>query len=219
MGARKAAVISEVKDYAQGLRRVFKETFTALGGEVVADETYNTGDTDMRTQILKVKNSNPDVIYVVPQTPSPGVLVLKQLTANGVAAKRLTAEVMMGRSVVSENATDMEGLTGVELWFNEQDEQAAAMLAKYKERYNEDPPFPVFMATMYSQFYLMKEGIEAHGLNAEALRDWLYGVKGWQHALGTLTFDQYGDPVGLPYSVKLVENGALKELEVYTPGQ
>lgn len=218
MSARKVAIISETKDYAQGLRRVFKEKFAALGGEIGADETYNTGDTDMRTQILKIKTANPEVIYVVPQTFAPGVLILKQLAANGVSAKLLTAEVLMGRNVVSENVATMEGLTGIEAWFDEQGELVAKMLATYKTKYNEDPPFPSMMANLYSQFYLLKEAIEkTGGLDTEKIRDFLYGVKDWKHALGTLTLDKNGDPVGLPYSIKLVENGALKELEVYSP--
>lgn len=217
MAARKAAIISETKDYAQGLRRVFQENFTAFTGEIVADETYNTGDTDFRTQILKIKNAKPDVVYVVPQTPAPGILILKQLKSRGVTAQILTAEVLIGRNVIAANKTAMAGLVGIENWFDEQGELASAMLAKYKETYNEDPPFPSFQANMYSQFYLIKEAIEAQGLDTEKIRDWLYGVKDWKHALGSLTFDKNGDPVGLPYSVKKVEGGELKEVEVYRP--
>lgn len=217
MGARKAAIISETKDYTQGLRKVFREKFIALGGEVVADETYNTGDTDMKTQILKIKTAAPDVVYLLPQTPAPGVLILKQLTANGVTAKRLTAEVVIAPSVVSENQADVEGLTGIEPWFDSSGTLASAMLANYKTKYNEDAPFPSYMANMYSQVYLMKEAIEKVGLDGAKLRDYLYGLKDWQHALGTLNFDRNGDPTGIPYSVKQVENGALKELEIYRP--
>ena len=217
MAARTAAIIAETKDYTQGLRSVFRGRFTELGGEIVADETFNTGDTDMRTQILKIKNANPEVIYILPQTPAPGVLILKQLEANGVGAKRLTAEVMLVRTVVEENKAETEGLTGIEPWFDAEGELAEALLAKYQERYNEPAPFPSFQANLYSQFYLIKEGIEKHGLNSEALRDWLYGIKDWQHALGALTFDANGDPVGLPYSIKIIAEGELKELEVFRP--
>ena len=217
MGAKKAAIISETKDYAQGLRKVFKEKFTALGGTIVADETYNTGDTDMRTQILKIKTAAPDLVYLVPQTPAPGVLLLKQLAVSGVTAKRLTAEVLLGRNVVSDNATVMEGLIGIETWFDEKGDLAATMLAKYKTKYGEDPQFPAMMANMYSQFYLLKAAVEAVGLDADKIKDYFYGVKEWSHALGSLTFDANGDPVGLPYSVKQVTGGELKELEVYRP--
>lgn len=217
LGAKKAAVISQTTDYAQGLRKVFTVRFAELGGEIVADETYNAGDTDMRTQILKVQTGAPEVIYLLPQAESSGVLLLKQLTANGVEAKRITAEVMIGRNTVAENKTDMEGLVGIEGWFDEKGDLASAMLAKYKTQYNEDPPFPQFMSNMYSQFFMLKQGVEAHGVNTEALRDWFYGLKDWKHALGSLTFDKNGEPVGLPYSVKQVTSGELKELEVYRP--
>ena len=103
MGAKKAAVISQTTDYAQGLRKVFTTRFKALGGEVVADETYNAGDTDMRTQILKVKTGAPDVIYLLPQADVSGILILKQLKANGVTAKLLSAEAMIGRNTVAQN--------------------------------------------------------------------------------------------------------------------
>src|SRR3989344_3957989 len=78
MNARKAAIISETSDYAQGLRKVFKENFAKMGGTVVADETYNPEDSDFRSQITKVKASNPDMIYLVPQTDTKGILLIRQ---------------------------------------------------------------------------------------------------------------------------------------------
>src|SRR3989338_266462 len=39
LNARKAAIIAETTDYTQGLARVFREQFTKLGGELVADES------------------------------------------------------------------------------------------------------------------------------------------------------------------------------------
>jgi len=218
MGAKKAAVISQTTDYAQGLRKIFTTKFAELGGAVVADETYNSGDTDFRSQILKVKTGAPDVVYLLPQSQASGVLLLKQLSANGVDAKRLTAEVLIGRNAVAENKTEMEGLTGIEGWFDEKGELASAMLTNYKTKYNEDAPFPQFMSNMYSQFFLLKEAVEkTGGMDSEKIRDYFYGLKDWKHALGTLTFDANGDPVGLPYSVKQVTGGELKELEVFRP--
>ena len=119
MKAKKAAVISESTDYAQGLKRVFKENFEKLGGEVFADETYNPEDTEFRTQVTKVKATNPDVIYIVPQTPQKGVLLIKQIKEAGLKQQLLTAEVIIGRNIVKENAADFEGLIGVEQKFDD----------------------------------------------------------------------------------------------------
>src|SRR3989338_4967926 len=108
--AKKAAVISESTDYAQGLRSVFKENFAKLGGEIVADETYNPEDTDMRTQVTKAKAANPDAIYILPQTIQKGVLLVKQIKEAGLKQQILTAEVLIGRNVIEENAADIEGM-------------------------------------------------------------------------------------------------------------
>ena len=35
-------MITETTDYAQGLRKVFKEEFEKAGGQIVADETFNS---------------------------------------------------------------------------------------------------------------------------------------------------------------------------------
>lgn len=214
--AKKAAIISETKDYTQGLRRVFKEVFTALGNTVVADEVYNTGDTNFRSQLLKIKATNPDVLYLLPQTPASGVLILKQLKDLKMKTQLLTAEVLIGRDAVKEQGSAMEGLVGVEQYFDEKGERAQTFLKKYKETYNEEPPFPSFMANMYSQVYLVKEAMEKYGQDTEKIRDYFLSLKGWEGALGRLTFDQNGDPLS-SYAVKKVEGGKLVDVEIYNP--
>lgn len=212
LNARKAAIISEATDYAQGLRNVFKENFASLGGEVVADETYNPEDTDFRTQVTKVKAAEPDVIYVVPQAPPKGVLLIKQLKEAGVETQLLTAEVLIGRSVVKDSAADMEGLVGVEQKFDETAPKAAALLAKYKAKAKEDAPFPTYMSGAYDIAYLLADAIGKHGYDGEKLRDYFYAVKDYDGAVGKLTIDENGDPI-MDYSIKQVTNGELVTLK------
>ncbi len=214
--AKKSAIVSETKDYTQGLRRVFKEIFTALGGTVAADEVYNTGDTNFRSQLLKIKAANPDVLYLLPQTPASGVLLLKQLKDLNIKTQLLTAEVLIGRDAVKEQGKNMEGLVGVEQYFDEKGQRAQAFLKKYKNTYNEEPPFPAFMANMYSQVYLVKEAMEKYGQDTEKIRDYFLSLKDWEGALGRLTFDGNGDPLS-SYAVKKVEGGKLVDVEIYHP--
>lgn len=215
-GSKKAALLTETKDYTQGLRRVFKERFTALGGEIVVDEVFNTGDTNFRAQLTKIKAAGPDVFYLLPQTPAPGGLILKQAKDIGLSVQLLSAEVMIGRDVVKEHGKNMEGLVGVEQYFDSNTERAATFLKVYKDTYNEEPPFPAFMANMYSQVYLAKEAIEKFGMDTEKIRDSWYTLRNWQGALGTLSFDDNGDPLAA-FAVKKVEKSALVDVEVYQP--
>ena len=206
--AKRAALITELADYPQGLRRVFKENFVKLGGKIVADETYNPQDTDFRTQVTKAKASNPDVIYIVPQAPPKGVLSVKQIKEAGLKQQLLTAEVLIGRDVIKENAAYVEGMIGVEQKFYDKNPKAMALFKKYSEQTKQEPPFPTYMAGAYDIVYLISDAIRVNGYDSEKIRDYLYSVKNYDGATGNLTIDSNGDPV-LDFSVKQVRNGEL----------
>ena len=208
LNTRKAAIISENTDYAQGLRRVFSENFVKLGGEIVADETYNTEDTDFRTQVTKVKAAAPNVIYIVPQSPPKGILLIKQIGEAGIKAQLVTAEVLIGRNIVAENGEALEGLIGIEQKFDEKGPKAAALLAKYKQQTNEEAPFPGYMAGAYDIVYLLADGIAKNGYDSEALKNYFYAVADYNGAVGKLTIDQNGDPI-MEYYVQQVKNGVV----------
>jgi len=210
--AKKAAVISESTDYAQGLRKVFKENFAKLGGEIVADETFNPEDTDFRTQVTKAKAANPDIIYLVPQTVPKGILLVKQVKEAGVTQQLLTPEVLLGRNTISENAADLEGLIGVEQKFDDRGIKAAAVLAKYREQANEEAPFPFYMSAAYDTVYLVSDAIAKNGYDGEKIRDYLYAVDGYEGAAGKVTIDKNGDVV-MDFSVKQVKSGDLVTLK------
>ena len=209
LNAKKAAVVSESTDYAQGLRRVFKENFAKLGGEIVADEVYNTEDTDFRTQVTKVKAANPDVVYFVPQSPTKGILLVKQLKEAGVRQQLLTAEVIIGeRNLIKENAADVEGLIGVEPKFDDKMAKSSSFLAKYRQAAKEEAQFPFHTAAAYDIVYLLADAIGKFGYDSEKIRDYLYSVKDYEGAAGKVTIDENGDSI-VEYLIKQVKTGEL----------
>ena len=63
--AKTAAILGDVNsDYSKGLTQFFEEEFTKLGGRVVTKEAYTQTDPDFKGQLTKIRNLNPDVIYV-----------------------------------------------------------------------------------------------------------------------------------------------------------
>ena len=210
LGFKKAAIINENTDYAQGLRKVFDKVFTDKGGVVASKESYNPEETDFKTQILKIKEAKPDVIYVVPQTPAKGVLLVKQLKEQGVSQQLITAEVLIGRDVVKEHGKDIEGLIGVEAAFNEKGALAAKTLDSFRAKHGE-PPWPFYQAATRDAVYLIADAIRDHGLDSDEIKKALYATKDWEGAIGKLTIDENGDPI-LGYSIKQVKNSGLIEL-------
>lgn len=215
LNARKAAVISELTDYAQGLREVYKKTFADLGGQVVSDETYTTGETDFRTQIAKIKAAKPDAIYVVPQSPTPGIAIFRQLRENKVAGHYTTAEVLLDRQILKDNAQVLEGLIGVESSPDyEKNVKAKAFRDSHKAKFGADPG--AFAVNAYDATYLVAQAIRASGLDTVKIQAYLAAVKDYDGAAGKITMDANGDPI-LGENVVRYEKGEIKTLEVFTP--
>ncbi len=212
----KVAVISEQTDYAQGLRKSFTAAAKEFGAEVVGDETYNTGDTDFRTQILKLKAAAPDVLYSVPQTPVSGIQILKQLKENDLKATFLVSDTMIGADTIAKNKKWF-----VDIYSPSPDLDATRPVTKrflenFQAAYKHAPEFPAYMAGAYDQVYMLKEAFETVGLKQTDVRDWLYNVKNWPGALGDTSFDSNGDPI-IGYHIKHIVDGEMKDLGSYTP--
>ncbi len=215
LGKKKLAVLSEQTDYAQGLRKTFTNTFAQLGGEVVSDETYITGDTDFRTQILKMKSADPDVVFVNPQTPVSGTLVLKQLKENGVQVQVLINDAMLSLDTIKQNGSLFEGVYSATPELDSSREPTKKFLDAYQARYQKATEYPAYLASAYDQVYMLKEAFEEVGIEPAAVRDWLYQVKDWPGALGDITIDENGDPL-IGYHIKVIISAEIQDKGSYS---
>ncbi|QYK53381.1 MAG: ABC transporter substrate-binding protein [Fimbriimonadaceae bacterium] len=64
-GLRKVAIMTDQKQpYSTGLSKTFAEKFKALGGQIVAEEFYQSGENQFSGQLTRVKSKNPDGIFM-----------------------------------------------------------------------------------------------------------------------------------------------------------
>lgn len=62
---RNVAILKDVKnDYSVGLAQFFTETFTGLGGTIVAEEAYSEGDIDFKAQLTNLVAKSPEAIFL-----------------------------------------------------------------------------------------------------------------------------------------------------------
>jgi ABC-type branched-subunit amino acid transport system substrate-binding protein len=64
-GAQTLGLIVLNDPYGTGLAAAAKESFEAAGGEVVAEELFNTGDSNFDSQIAAVTAANPDAVALI----------------------------------------------------------------------------------------------------------------------------------------------------------
>ena len=89
LNAKTAAVLlDQGNDYVRGLAEFFRDAFEAGGGQVVVWETYTAGDTDFSAILTKVKDANPDVLYL-PDYYSTVNVIAAQANQMGIKAVKL----------------------------------------------------------------------------------------------------------------------------------
>jgi len=107
LGKRNAAIFMTIDDpYSTGLAQYFTENFEKAGGKIVATENYTSGEKDFRAPLTKIKNANPDVIFI-PAYYNDVALIAKQ--ARDLGIKTL---LLGGDGWPSENVIDLAGGPG-----------------------------------------------------------------------------------------------------------
>lgn len=201
-GYRSLALLYTNDDYGAGLSSVLGPAFEKLGGSVVADESFERGSVDMRTQITKIKDAAPDVIFITSNSPDANVAVISQIAELGVGAHLYGSEGLMGPEVpgLGEPSEGMI-ITSVSAGTPE-------FAEKYRAKYGEDPG--PFAAQGYDAAMVILLAIEDGATTGEEIKDALYKIE-YEGATGTVSFDEYGDVLG-GYVPKQVINGEFVEI-------
>jgi branched-chain amino acid transport system substrate-binding protein len=82
-GYKRIAFILGNDTYGQGEAKTAKEVCGELGLDIVALETFAATDTNFTSQLVRIRSSNPDIVYAA-GTGSPGVLIYKQYKQLGL---------------------------------------------------------------------------------------------------------------------------------------
>ncbi len=213
MGLKKVGIIGEKSDYAVGLSTAFIQTFTGLGGQTVLEE-YLSDDSDFKTQLTKLKGENLDGLFINPQTPDKGELIVKQLQELSFKPKQMFVNEVITTypQLVEKYGEFFEGTVGADVAFDENQPEVQKMKDWYKQKYGSDLPYVSFAATGYDAIYIISEAIvNARIDNPTGLRDYLYSIKDRQGLAGKLTIDKNGDPTS-GHALKIIKAGKAEYL-------
>ena len=111
MGVKKAVTLFEIgNDYSQGVAQAFADTFTASGGEILLTEAYKTEDVDFRAQLSKIKEANPEAIFLPAAYKQIG-LIAKQARELGITATFMGTDTWLTKDMLTLAAAEVEGAT------------------------------------------------------------------------------------------------------------
>ena len=214
--AMKVAIMTDVKsDYSVGLSSYFKSPFTANGGTIVAEQTYNGGDKDFKGQLTAIKATNPDAIIVTGYYTDVG-LIVKQAKQLGIAVPLFGGDGWESSKLIEIGGVDVEG-TYFSTHFSPEEKSSAAenFVKKFQAKYLEVPD--AMAALGYDSAMVLLEAIKRAGTTeGPKLRDAIAATKDYQGITGKITLDEKRN-APKPAVILTVKDGKFKYLETVTP--
>lgn len=202
LAARSAAVLYDVASaYNTTLARVFGETFSALGGVVVASETYTPdAAADFPVQLRRVAAALPDVLFL-PNYAADVEVQAKQARSMGIASTFLGGDGWDGSAFAP--MPQFEGSYYTTTWHPAVESPVSrTFLAAYQRAYGEQPTDVA--ATSYDAATLLLTAIErARSTEADAVRDALAGTHAFPGVTGSVSYRGGGDPAKSAMVVKI----------------
>jgi len=207
LGVKKAAILMDVgSDYSQGLSQFFKETFTAGGGEIVADEAFRTEELDYRAQLGKIKESGAELLFIPTMQKEAG-LAMKQARDLGLTCYFLGGDGWASKELIELGGEATEGSFFVNIASLE-DPAISSWVKEYNEKYNMNPAMPNPVLAV-DALYMIVDAIENTGsTDADVIAEYMGNMKGVPVLTGTLNMDpDTHNPLNKPAVIETVKNG------------
>jgi branched-chain amino acid transport system substrate-binding protein len=205
--AKTAAVVYDVgSDYSSWLGKYFIEEFTKQGGKVVNNEAFRSGELDFRAILGKVKQANPDVIFI-PTMQKEAALVMKQARDLGLTAKFLGGDGWGSPDLITLGGSAVEGSYFVNL-ASLDDPDIQKWIADYKAKYNQEPVLPNPVMAVDGLLAVVDAIKKANSTDPAKIAEQLEKTKDLPVLTGKLTIDPAThNPLNKPAIMQEVKGG------------
>ena len=200
---KKAAILRDIKsDYSVGLSDNFAEKLKAMGGEIVADLSYQEGDIDFKSQLTSIKGKNPDAIFV-PGYYGEVALIAKQLQELNMKQPMLGGDGWSSPDLFKIAKEAINGHYFSNHYTTEsKDPKTVDFVKAFKTKYNETPD--VMAALAYDSVYMMADALKnLKTITSESIRDELAKIKDFHGVTGKMSMDANRDAVKSAVVVKV----------------
>ncbi len=213
LGYQKVATIyDEIDLFSTDSNAVLKEALTANGVEVLTTETFKTGETDFSAQLTRIKESNPDAIFIS-ATPieTPEILIQgRQLGISASVPFLITLTLASSQIQPADDAA--EGAITFTGWISSANAPGnQAFIQNYRAAYGIEPD--IWAAQSYATVYILAKAIaDAQSADPNAIREALANITDFDTILGKFSFNAVGDAAYDPI-VLIVKDGEFQVFE------
>lgn len=206
LGWKSISIIYINNDYGVGINNSFEKEFINLGGVIPNIESFASGSTNFRTQLLKIKTDKSKAIFVIAQNEY--VNIIKQIKELDIEKEIYATPIFQDQSFI-ESLGD-EASNGIYYTyygiFDEKSERTNTIefVDKYRAKYNTAPTY--YSALAYDNINIMLKCLKNVDFDTQKVKDELYNIKDFNGVTGTISFDKNGD-VKKEVLLKKVQNG------------
>jgi branched-chain amino acid transport system substrate-binding protein len=220
LGVRKVATIHDGSPYAEQLVQEFSKAFEAAGGEIVATEAVNVGDTDMRPVLTRINASEPELIYWGGFVAEGAFLTAQRADVGMEDVIIMGADGIRANAYIEAASGAAEGSYASAASAEAAGPNMEQFLADYAETYGEDPIAP-FHAHAYDAARLLMHAIEQVAqvdpegnlhIGRKALNEALANTQDFPGLTGSLTCNEFGDCGVGNVAISQVQDGEWVEI-------
>lgn len=213
---KKVAVFRDKANlYSIGLADAFTESFTKMGGTIVADLSYQEKDIDFKGQLTQIKGKSPEAIFV-PGYYSEVGLIARQARDMGITVPLMGGDGWDGPRLHEIGKQAINGAYYSNHYSTESTEpQVQEFIKKFQAKYNETPDG--MAALGYDAAKILVAAMERTAeVTPQAIRDELAKTKDFPGVTGKITLNENRDAVKQAVVVQ-VENEKRKFVTAISP--
>jgi branched-chain amino acid transport system substrate-binding protein len=199
LGVTKAAMLIDIaNDYSVGLGNFFRQAFERLGGTIVSDMRYQSGDQDFTAQLTELISKGPELV-LLPAYFAEGAIILKQARELGATFRFMGGDAMDNPEIVTLGGDAVEGFLHTTFAYDpsmpNMNDNAKKFTESWKSAHPEKDP-NVNAALGYDAFLMVRDAIERAGSDSpEAIRDALEATQNFPAVTGLTTINETHDAV------------------------
>ena len=191
----KPAVLYDVaSEYNKGIAEIYKKTLEENGIQVVAFETYTTGDKDFSAQLTKIVEAGADTLFL-PNYYAEVPLQVQQAHKVGFTGVIQGSDSWGNAELITLCGNECEGYYFTTHYAPDiATPKAQAFIKAYEAAYGKTPDDVA--ALTYDAFGMLFQAIKTAGkIDRQAVRDALAGITLYEGVTGNMQFKGTGDPI------------------------
>jgi branched-chain amino acid transport system substrate-binding protein len=213
--AKTALVFVDIaSDFSLDISRIFSKNFAALGGTVLREIEYKTGQSDFSPQIRQALAADADIVFLSGYDESG--FIAGKLQEAGARAIPIGSDGWEAESFYTGGGSKIRRGYYINHWFPTQDDPPSrTFLAKYTTEGDLQAP----TALAYDAVNILIAAIRrAQSSDHEAIRQNLTELRGFKGVTGDIAFDAHGNVTKSACIVE-IRDGMPRLLKRYTPRQ